>query len=469
VNGNRKDGEPESGRTGSSGNGLDTWLPRGIGLRRWALVLGAGVTVLGLGLAMLITNLYRQFIMPQSGTALLYTLTLQFIPHPWRELLLALVGIGLLGLGVRGVIRALQTAAQQGRRVSAPAILAPLRVARLPQGPRVVAIGGGTGMPNLLRGLKHVTDNITAVVTAADDGGSSGRLRREGMLPPGDFRNNLVALSEVEPLLEALFQYRFGPDSRELDGHAFGNLFIAAMVGVTGSFEQAIRESSRVLAVRGEVLPSTLADVTLNAELTDGSIVVGESRIPEGKAPVKRVFLTPERPHGFPDAIRAILAAELIVMGPGSLYTSVIPSLLVPDIAMAVKSSRAVKVYVCNVATQPGETSDFGVVDHVRALLDNIGPGIFDYVLVNSDLGPSARIRPEWRVQPVVLPPDAHLPGITFVPEPVVNPENPLRHDPERLAAALMKLYQAKYRDNPDQPVSARNGHHAAEERVISH
>jgi uncharacterized cofD-like protein len=469
VNGNRTDREPETGRAGSSGNGLDTWLPRGIGLRRWALVLGAGVTVLGLGLAMLITNLYRQFILPQSGTALLYTLTLQFIPHPWRELLLALAGIGLLALGVRGVIRALQTAAQQGRRVSAPAILAPLRVARLPQGPRVVAIGGGTGMPNLLRGLKHVTDNITAVVTAADDGGSSGRLRREGMLPPGDFRNNLVALSEVEPLLEALFQYRFGPDSRELDGHAFGNLFIAAMVGVTGGFEQAIRESSRVLAVRGEVLPSTLADVTLNAELTDGSIVVGESRIPEGKAPVKRVFLTPERPHGFPDAIRAILAAELIVMGPGSLYTSVIPNLLVPDIAMAVKSSRAVKVYVCNVATQPGETSDFGVVDHVQALLDNVGPGIFDYVLVNSDLGPSARIRPEWRVQPVVLPPDAHLPGITFVPEQVVNPENPLRHDPERLAAALMKLYQAKYRADPDQPVSARNGHHDAEERVISH
>lgn len=459
---NRHDQGPGTGRAAAPTGALDTWLPRGIGLRRWAVVLGAGVTVLGLGLAMLITNLYRQFIMPQTGTTLLYSLTLQFIPHPWRELLLALVGVGLIGLGVRGIIRALQTAAAQGRPVAPPPILAPLRAAHLPQGPRVVAIGGGTGMPTLLRGLKHVTDNITAVVTAADDGGSSGRLRREGMLPPGDFRNNLVALAEVEPLLEALFQYRFGPDSKELAGHAFGNLFIAAMVDVTGDFEQAIRESSRVLAVRGEVLPSTLADVTLNAELTDGSIVVGESRIPEGKAPVRRVFLTPERPHGFPDAIRAILEADLIVMGPGSLYTSVIPNLLVPDIALAVKSSGAVKVYVCNVATQPGETSDFGVVDHVQALLDNVGPGIFDYVLVNSDLGPAARIRPEWHVQPVALPPNARrLPGITFVPEPVVSPENPLRHDPERLAAALMKLYQDRHAAAPDQPVLSRNGYSA--------
>ncbi len=456
---NRNSATPRPEGGPPKGSALDTWLPRGIGLRRWAVVLGAGVTVLGLGLAMLITNLYRLFIMPRTGTSLLYPLTLQFIPHPWRELLLALIGVVLVVLGVRGIVRALQAAAQRGHPVPAPAILAPLREAYRPQGPRVVAIGGGTGMPNLLRGLKGVTDNISAVVTAADDGGSSGRLRREGMLPPGDFRNNLVALSAVEPLLEALFQYRFGPDSKELDGHAFGNLFIAAMVGVTGNFEQAIRESSRVLAVRGSVLPSTLADVTLNAELTDGSIVIGESRIPEGKAPVKRVFLTPERPHGFPDAIRAILEAQLIVMGPGSLYTSVIPNLLVPDIAMAVKSSGAVKVYVCNVATQPGETSDFGVVDHVQALLDNVGPGIFDYVLVNSDLGPADRIRPEWHVTPVVLPPDAHLPGITFVLEPVVNRENPLRHDPERLAAALMKLYEEKYHADPHQPTPSRNGY----------
>ena len=434
------------GETPPKGDRLEAWLPRGIGLRPWALVLGGGVALLGLSLAMLLTNLYRIFIMPQNGTVLLYVLTLQFIPHPWREILMGLVGLGVTLAGWYGVAAALRRAARRGRRVAPPPILAPLRTQQHPQGPRVVAIGGGTGMPNLLRGLKHVTDNITAVVTAADDGGSSGRLRREGMLPPGDFRNNLVALSEVEPLLEALFQHRFGPENPELAGHSFGNLFITAMVGVTGNFERAIRESSRVLAVRGDVLPSTLADVTLNAELTDGTIIIGESRIPEGHAPVKRVFLTPERPHGFPDAIRAILQAELIVMGPGSLYTSVIPNLLVPDIASAVRSSPAVKVYVCNVATQPGETSHFGVLEHVQALLDNVGPGVVEYVLMNSDLEPARLIRPEWDVQPVTLPPGARLPGITFVQEPVVNPENPLRHDPDRLAAALMKLQRTYYR-----------------------
>jgi uncharacterized cofD-like protein len=433
---------------------LEAWLPSGIGLRPWALVLGGGIALLGVSLAMLLTNLYRTFIVPQSGTTLLYALTLQFIPHPWREILVGLVGLGVSLAGWFGVVGALRRAARAGRRVAPPPILAPLRPQQHPQGLRVVAIGGGTGMPNLLRGLKHVTDNITAVVTAADDGGSSGRLRREGMLPPGDFRNNLVALSEVEPLLEALFQHRFGPENPELEGHSFGNLFIAAMVGVTGNFEQAIRESSRVLAVRGEVLPSTLADVTLNAELTDGTIIVGESRIPEGHAPVKRVFLTPERPHGFPDAIRAILQAELIVMGPGSLYTSVIPNLLVPDIASAVRSAPAVKVYVCNVATQPGETSHFGVLEHVRALLDHVGPGVVEYVLVNSDLEPARLIRPEWGVESVTLPPGARLPGITFVPEPVVNPENPLRHDPDRLATALMKLHRTYYRPDGG-PVSA--------------
>ena len=432
---------------------LATWLPRGTGLRKWALVLGGGVAVLGLALAMLIANLYRTFIVPQPGTWLLYGITLQFIAHPWREILVGLAGVALLLMGWRGVLGSLRLLAAQGRPMQPPALLAPLRESRVPAGPRVVAIGGGTGMPNLLRGLKLVTGNLAAVVTAADDGGSSGRLRREGLLPPGDFRNNLVALADVEPLLEALFQYRFGPDSKELAGHSFGNLFIAAMVGVTSDFEMAIRESSRVLAVRGEVLPSTLANVTLNAELADGTIIVGESRIPAGHAPVKRVFLTPDRPHGFPDAVRRILEADLVVMGPGSLYTSVIPNLLVPDIAMALRSSQAVKVYVCNVATQPGETSHFGVLEHVRALLEHVGPGVFDYVLVNSDLGPAGRIRPEWDVQPVALPSGAVVPGITFVAAPVVNPENPLRHDPQRLAAALMDLYAVyRYREPAGPP-----------------
>jgi uncharacterized cofD-like protein len=426
--------------------GLDTWFPAGIGVRRWAAVLVVGVALVGLGLAMLLTNLYRMFIIWQTGTTFIYWVTLQFIPHPWRELLVAALGIGGVVYGYRGLVRVVRAAAERGRPIAPPPVLAPLRTTQPLDGPRVVSIGGGTGQPTVLRGLKHYTDHITAVVTVADDGGSSGRLRRDlGILPPGDFRNCLIALSDVEPLMEELFQYRFGADAGGLEGHAFGNLFLVAMTGVTGDFEMAVRECSRVLAVRGDILPSTLADVTLNAELADGTLVSGESRLPEGKAAVQRAFLTPAEPHGYPDAVAAILEADLIVLGPGSLYTSVIPNLLVPDIRRAVRSSPAVKVYVCNVATQPGETDKFGVLEHVRALMEHVGSGVFDYVLVNSDQSPARLIKPEWHVEAVDLPLDTTYPGVEFIRAPVVNPDNPLRHDPDRLARALLSLYAEKH------------------------
>jgi uncharacterized cofD-like protein len=432
-------------RDGPAPRGIAGWLPAGLGLRPWAALLVVGLALLGLASAMLLTNLYRMFIIRQTGAPLVYQLTLQFIPHPWREILVGAVGVAGALAGYRGLAHAVRAAQQSGRPMAAPAVLAPLRYSQPRHGPRIVSIGGGTGQPTVLRGLKAQTDHITAVVTVADDGGSSGRLRRDlGILPPGDFRNCLVALSDVEPLLEELFQYRFGRDSGDLEGHAFGNLFLVAMTGVTGDFERAVRESSRVLAVRGDVMPSTLANVTLNAELVDGTIVSGESRLPEGKAAVRRAFLTPEHPHGYPDAVAAILEADLIVLGPGSLYTSVIPNLLVPDIVRAVRSSPAVKVYVCNVATQPGETDQFGVLEHVRALREHVGPGVFDYVLVNADLGPAQQIKPEWNVQPVTLAADAAYPDVEFVRDAVVNPNNPLRHDPARLAQALLKLYEEK-------------------------
>jgi uncharacterized cofD-like protein len=423
--------------------GIGGWLPAGLGLRPWAALLVIALAVLGMALAMLLTNLYRAFILPQTGTPLVHALTLQFIPHPWREILVGLVGIAAAIFGYRGLARAVRLASTQGRPVLPPSVLAPLRIAPPRDGVRVVSVGGGTGQPTVLRGLKNYTDNITAVVTVADDGGSSGRLRRDfGILPPGDFRNCLIALSDVEPLMAELFQYRFGEEAGDLQGHAFGNLFLVAMTGVMGNFEQAVRESSRVLAVRGDVMPSTLANVILHAELADGTVVSGESRLPKGKAAVRRAFLTPEHPHGYPDAITAILGADLIVLGPGSLYTSVIPNLLVPDIRRAIRSSPAVKVYVCNVATQPGETDQCGVLEHVQALRDHVGEGVFDFVLVNSDLGPAEGIKPEWQVQPVILPPEAGYPGVEFVRAPVVNPNNPLRHDPDRLARALLQLYE---------------------------
>lgn len=423
---------------------MDKWLPSGYGFRRWAFVLALGVAIVGLGLAMAVTNLYRLYIMPVSGTTFLYFATLQFIPHPLREMLVALVGLALAVWGAWGMSRAVRIASANGRALTVP-VLAPLRLPHRADGPRIVAIGGGTGMPTLLRGLKEVTDNVTAVVNVVDDGGSSGRLRRDlGILPPGDFRNNLVALSEVEPLMAELFQYRF-EGAGELEGHSFGNLFLVALTGITGNFEQAIRESSRVLAVRGKVLPSSLANIELYAELQNGEIVRGESVIPHSSLPIKRVFMKPAHAPSYPEALAEIYSAEVIVMGPGSLYTSIMPPLLVQDIARAVKANHnAVKVYICNVATQPGETDGFDVVDHVRALNDNIGSGLFDYVIYNSNLSVAGRIKPEWGVSAVTLNPAAttRFPDIEFIPADVVRDDNPLRHDPTKLANAVIRLYE---------------------------
>ncbi|HEX8598104.1 MAG TPA: gluconeogenesis factor YvcK family protein [Chloroflexia bacterium] len=423
---------------------MERWLPSGYGFRRWALVLAVGVAIVGLALAMGVTNLYRAYVLPQSGTPVMYVITLQFIPHPWREILVGLIGVALGLLGARGMYRAAERAATRGRQYEVP-VLAPLRAARRAEGPRIVAVGGGTGMPTLLRGLKGVTDNIAAVVNVVDDGGSSGRLRRDmGVLPPGDFRNNLVALSESEPLLSELFQHRFtGPG--ELEGHSFGNIFLVAMNEITGNFEQAIRECSQVLNVRGKVLPSSLTNIELYAELQNGQVVQGESVIPRAPSPIKRIFMQPAHAPGYPEAIAEILGAELIVLGPGSLYTSIMPPLLVEDIAKAVKNNKtAVKVYVCNVATQPGETDGYGVVEHVRSLHNHIGPGLFDYVIYNANQAVQDQIQPEWGVTPVTLDVEAaaRFPNLEFVPADVVREDNPLRHDPHKLADAVMRLYE---------------------------
>ena len=424
---------------------MEKWLPSGFGFRRWALVLAAGVAIIGLGLAMGIANLYRAFVVDQSGTTFLYYATLQFIPHPYREILVGSLGAILSLLGARGIYRAIKAASSQGHRLRTESVLAPLRAARKAEGPRVVAIGGGTGMPALLRGIKDVTDNITAVVNVVDDGGSSGRLRRDlGILPPGDFRNNLVALSDVEPLMTELFQHRF-EGAGDLDGHSFGNLFLVAMTGVTGNFEQAIRESSRVLAIRGKVLPSSLTDIELYAELENGDTVRGESVIPRAPARIKRVFVKPTHAPGYPEALSEIYNAEMIILGPGSLYTSIMPPLLVEDIARAVKANRtAVKVYICNVATQPGETDGFGVVEHVRALHSHIGQGLFNYVIYNSNLAWEGDIDPAWKVSAVKLDgaAAARIANVEFVPADVVRDDNPLRHDPAKLADSVMKLFE---------------------------
>jgi uncharacterized cofD-like protein len=314
-------------------------------------------------------------------------------------------------------------------------------------GPRIVCIGGGTGMPTVLRGLKHHSANITAIVTVGDDGGSSGRLRREhGILPPGDFRNNIVALAEVEPLMSRLFQYRFGEGST-LGGHSFGNLFVLAMTGVTGTFEHALRETSRVLAVQGQILPSTLQDVQICADFTDGTEVCGESRIPEVGQPIKRVRLKPEHPAAQPEAVKAILEADLIVLGPGSLYTSVVPNLLVEGIAKALIQSDGLKVYVCNVATQPGETDGYDVEAHVAALARHLPGQTNPLDVVIATLHPPRADAPQPDVALVTATPEltvAEHPRI--VVEDVVRDDHALRHDPDKLATALMRVYDEERR-----------------------
>lgn len=319
------------------------------------------------------------------------------------------------------------------------------------EAPRVVAIGGGTGLSTLLRGIKTYTPHLTAIVTVADDGGSSGRLRRElGLLPPGDFRNCIAALADDEALITQLFQYRFGRGD-SLNGHSFGNLFITALAAVTGSFERAIQEASRVLAIQGRILPSTLEDVTLVADVvaepgaTADSLtrILGESAIPKSGQPIERVFLRPDRVRAYPEAVGAILGADLIISGPGSLFTSILPNLLVKGIHQAVSVSSALRIYVCNVATQPGETDGFDVGQHASALQRHVGRGLFPYVLANNHPLTSPE---QSHMQPVALdhPPND---GYDVIEADVIDRTTPWRHDSSRLAEQILRFYH-KYRAN---------------------
>jgi uncharacterized cofD-like protein len=313
----------------------------------------------------------------------------------------------------------------------------------LRKGPKIVAIGGGTGLSSLLRGLKDYTGNLTAIVTVADDGGSSGVLRRElGVLPPGDVRNCIAALADAEPLVTKLFQYRFS-DGSGLAGHSFGNLFIVAMSGVVGNFEDAIRQTSRVLAVRGQIIPSTLANVTLYAKTEDEQTIMGESLIGGGngngahESRIQEVYLMPENPPAHPEAVRAILEADLIILGPGSLYTSVMPNLLVEGIRRSILASSAPKVYVCNVATQHGETDGF-VAAHVKAIEEHVGRSVIDYVIANSNMPQSIPKAPQ--SEPVRL--DAQVNnGIRLMLADVISDENRYHHDSAKLAQAVMQIY----------------------------
>jgi len=291
-------------------------------------------------------------------------------------------GIIILILGIKRLMRSFINAFMPASRGSELVDIL-YQQKHLSRGPRIVTIGGGTGLSVLLMGLKQFTSNITAIVTVADSGGSSGRLRQEfDILPPGDIRNCLVALADAPALMRDLFQFRFDTNS-QLSGHSFGNLFITVMTRLTGDFEKAIKETSKVLALRGQVIPSTLSNVTLVALHKDGSTTEGEDKIPKTNKPINRVYLKPDQPAATPDALKAIKEAQMIVLGPGSLYTSIVPNLLIKEISDAIASSTAIKVYVCNAMTQPGETDGYSASDHVKALVSHTNPRALDYCIVN--------------------------------------------------------------------------------------
>jgi uncharacterized cofD-like protein len=310
--------------------------------------------------------------------------------------------------------------------------------------PRIVIIGGGTGLPVLLRGLKKYPVDITAIVTVADDGGSSGRLRDElHILPPGDIRNVLAALSDVEPLIEEMFQHRF-KTANELSGHSLGNLILAAMTSITGNFVHAIQEMSKVLNVRGKVLPAANQNVVLHAELEDGTVVSGESKIPFSGKRIKKVFLTPQDILPLPETLQAIQQADLIILGPGSLYTSILPNLLVPRIGKELCESNAKKIYICNLMTQAGETHDFTASDHVKAIYDHIECHFIDTILVhNEEIPHDIQLRyNEELANPVVYDvPELINLGLEVVHGDIaIQEKSAFRHDPKKVAEILYSL-----------------------------
>lgn len=408
------------------------WLTPGMGVKRWLIGLVTGTLLVGLGFAVFMLDLYRA----RPDSAVLSTLVLSFIPRPIRIAVLLLAGGGLIALSLWRLSFALLAPFTRGGR-NVPEILANYH--RLGRGPQVVAIGGGTGLSILLRGLKHRTTNLTAVVTVADDGGSSGRLRRSlGIPPPGDLRNCLAALAEDEALLTQLFQYRFA-EGDGIHGHAFGNLFVTALAGVTGNFERSLLEAGHVLSICGRVFPSTLSNVTLEGELLgerEDSLrrVSGENQIQSVPGAVWRVWLEPEDVRAYPGAVQAILGADLILAGPGSLFTSVLPNLLIREIRDAIAASRALKIYICNVATQPGETDGFSVKDHLDAIERHMGLQPFHGVLANSSPAGSLPEGMEWVKGPL---PEGR---VTVVRQDLADGQNAGHHDPQKLAAALMDM-----------------------------
>lgn len=433
----------ETRRTSYRVNQWAKWLSPGLFVKRWLLISVVGVllSLLGLAISIRLKPIFRVMQFIETFLSTLTTIIPNYISGP------LVLGIGILLL-VWAQGRTVGAIADALRPDNGEELVDLLRNhRRLNRGPKIVVVGGGTGLSTLLRGLKHYSSNITAIVTVADDGGSSGRLRREnGVLPPGDIRNCLSALAAEEKLLTELFQYRFRA-GKGLEGHSFGNLFLTAMSDITGDLERAIAASSQVLAVRGEVLPATLCDVNLWAELADGRCITGESSISEAGGQIVKIGCVPANPPALPKALQAIEEADFIILGPGSLYTSVIPNLLVPQITEAIARKDVPTIYACNIMTQPGETQGYTVADHIKAIDIACGRQLFNAVLVQSQ-SPSAQALIRYaqdNSHPVFVDREAvRKLGRQIVSANVMEEDAEtgyVRHNPHLLARVLLRWY----------------------------
>ena len=423
------------------------WLYPALGIKRWLALALLGILLTSAGIAVTLEGQFLGYLENQ-----ITQLTLNLfgsVAHSAGGILIILAGIALILFSFANAVRSLIRSAFPEAKGQMKNLY---QRQYLRRGPRIVVIGGGTGLSVLLRGLKEYTSNITAIVSVTDDGGSSGRLRGQfGILPPGDLRNCLVALADTEPVMERLFNYRF-QGGKELAGHNLGNLLITAMADMSGNFETAINEISKVMAIRGRVLPSTLDDVVLAAELQDGTKIMGESVISKTSKPIKKVFTIPEISNPLPEALEAIREADAIVFGPGSLYTSIIPNLLVPGIVEAIEKSEALKIYVCNVMTQPGETRDFTASDHLKALYRHSANGLANYIIVNDQVVPdyfSAKYALEG-AKPVEIDREklAKL-NVKVLNAPLIKQSDYIRHDSYKLASFILRLVLDKRKVTP--------------------
>lgn len=415
------------------------WLLPGLQVKRWFAMIFVGSLLILLG-TMIVFNMRPVYF------------TMEFIRQIAERAPSGIVGVAVAALGAfvffkgwqKTNLSILDLDGEKGKETLLESLY---RRRKLNRGPKIVAVGGGTGLSMLLKGVKKITNNITAIVTVGDDGGSSGRLREEmGILPPGDIRNCIAALADDEDLVTKLFQYRF-KTGEGLEGHSFGNLFLTALIAITGDMVRAVKESSNVLSIRGRVLPSTLDDMKLVAEMEDGRIIHGESNIPEAQGKVKRLFTNPENCRPLPEAIEAIKDADLIILGPGSLYTSVIPNLLIKEISQEISKSNAKKIYVCNIMTQPGETDDYSVSNHINAIINHAGESnIMEAVLINNilpdNLAEKYKLAGSFPVKLDVE--NIKKEGVRIVSKKLIeeSKEGLVRHSSNRVARAIYHWYR---------------------------